>query len=320
MITQIGNYYLGQDIASAQGLKEFSEEEYATAETAGMKRMLDDEKFLNVQPAEFVVAAAEFAGVPWESLVIGSTKGKIYKLALQNIFDDSKLAEGIFEVVLIFFSEQMGKYNEHPLFSKKYIWSTPEGIVFLNKPNRLGHDAINLIITASFNREQAESFLKVGTPKTGKSPIQVGITWNPLKNTDEENMKWALLRAIEWGNWPLFLSQSIAPAFFIFFPWWKVALVFAWLNWLWSFLRYKYINIPLSDLGCWAAKLKWITIPGTVILLLMKHEYFKSFFCLIWPVLVVPLGFFSSGGFQIGILQKKIMNKFGYSETKKPSD
>ena len=76
MIKEIGNYSRTQKIECAQGLKEFSEEEYFMAETVGMKRMLEDEKMFNGP-------AIEFASVPWETTTIGSTKGRIYKICLQ---------------------------------------------------------------------------------------------------------------------------------------------------------------------------------------------------------------------------------------------
>ena len=60
MISRIGDYCLTQEIDSAQGLKEFSEEEYAMAEAAGMGRTLEDEKWFNG-------ISSEFASIPWES-------------------------------------------------------------------------------------------------------------------------------------------------------------------------------------------------------------------------------------------------------------
>ena len=42
--------------------------------------------------------------------------------------------------------------------------------------------------------------------------------WNPSEHTKEENTKWSWLRAIEWGQWPLFMSQIFAPLLLIIIP------------------------------------------------------------------------------------------------------
>ena len=35
------------------------------------------------------------------------------------------------------------------------------------------------------------------------------MLWNARENTDEENLRWSLLRAIEWGRWPFFKGWDI---------------------------------------------------------------------------------------------------------------
>ena len=51
--------------------------------------------------------------------------------------------------------------------------------------------------------------------------------WRPEQHSDDENLRWALLRAIEWKHWPLFLSQPIVPVLLYFYPWpWVIGLVF----------------------------------------------------------------------------------------------
>jgi len=62
------------------------------------------------------------------------------------------------------------------------------------------------------------------------------MLWNPLQNSDDENLKWCLLRAIEWNDWPLFLSQPVAPLIFVVLPWPVVVISVLALNYLWAFL------------------------------------------------------------------------------------
>jgi hypothetical protein len=33
--------------------------------------------------------------------------------------------------------------------------------------------------------------------------------WNPDRHPDEENLRWAWLRAIEWKHWPLFFPEAV---------------------------------------------------------------------------------------------------------------
>ena len=120
MINKIGNYFLTQEINSAPGLKEFSEEEYFAAETVGIKRTLEDEKMFNG-------LSVEFAYIPWEVTTISSTKGKIYKICLQLNITNKKSAKEVLTTVLQFINKEIGKYNEHPFLSDKYIWDTADG-------------------------------------------------------------------------------------------------------------------------------------------------------------------------------------------------
>ena len=93
MIERIGDYYLGEEIDSAEGLVEFSEEEYFMAENAGMKRMLEDEKMFNGKQTDF-------ASVPWDTTTIASTKGKIYKICLQVNSTSKKMSKRVLHTVL----------------------------------------------------------------------------------------------------------------------------------------------------------------------------------------------------------------------------
>ena len=84
-----------------------------------------------------------------------------------------------------------------------------------------------------------------------------GVLWNPLEHSDDENLRWCWLRAIEWGKWPLFIAQAIVPILYLFLPWWWIVIAVVILTWLWAFIRYKYINITLVDLGPLVVYLKW---------------------------------------------------------------
>ena len=82
--------------------------------------------------------------------------------------------------------------------------------------------------------------------------------WNPNENSNDENMRWCHLRAIEWTSWPLFVAQPIAPVALLFFSWWNVALVVFGASVFWVFVVRDKIVIPsLAYWGCLVVRLKW---------------------------------------------------------------
>ncbi len=147
MIKKIGNYFLTQEIDSAQGLIEFSEEEYFMAENLEMKRILEDEKMFNG-------ISVEFASIPWESTTIGSTKGRIYKICLQLNSKSKKSAKKVLNTVMDFINKEIGRYSEHPFLSDKYIWDTTEGNIILYRMSKFDIHSVNIFFTSNIIREQ----------------------------------------------------------------------------------------------------------------------------------------------------------------------
>ena len=147
MIDKIGNYFLTQDVKTAQGLKEFSNEEYLAAETAGMKRTLEDEKMFNGN-------SVEFASIPWECTTIASTKGKIYKICLQLNSKSKSTSRKILKTVVQFINKEIGRYNEHTFLSDKYIWDTDKGNIILYRLSMFDIHSVNIFFTSNIIREQ----------------------------------------------------------------------------------------------------------------------------------------------------------------------
>ena len=141
------------------------------------------------------------------------------------------------------------------------------------------------------------------------------LNWESSKHSDEENNRWSLLRAIEWGIWPAFLSIPIVPLFLTFFVWWKVIIVVISLTIFWSFIRYKYVNIKMAYYGVLLVQLKWIICPIVAIYLLTQSSSIAAVITLFWAFLAAYCGIFV-GGTKIGFIQKMFMNKLGYSENK----
>jgi hypothetical protein len=107
-----------------------------------------------------------------------------------------------------------------------------------------------------------------------------------LEFTDEELRRWLLLRAIEWANWPAFISQAAAPVLFLFFSWPYVLAGVIALDLLWVFVRYSYVSPRLANIACLVVVwLKWPAAVGSAIYLLHHQSYAAGVLALIWPLL-----------------------------------
>jgi hypothetical protein len=136
------------------------------------------------------------------------------------------------------------------------------------------------------------------------------MTWNPLEHPDEENLRWAWLRAVEWGRWPIFLSQVYAPVLLLFISWkWVVGLTIG-ANLAWLGGRFLDVNVQVAFLGALVTQVKWLTwIPCTALMFWLGRSP-EDWICLFWFVLIFPMGMFPP--VQIGAIQKRFMEKLGY--------
>lgn len=83
------------------------------------------------------------------------------------------------------------------------------------------------------------------------------VIHNPRLYTDDENLRWCWLRAVEWGQWPLFVGQLIGPVMLLMFTWWYVAAAIVILTWVWALIRYRFVSIVLAWSGPCVIILKW---------------------------------------------------------------
>ena len=137
------------------------------------------------------------------------------------------------------------------------------------------------------------------------------IAWNPAEHSDQDNLTWSWLRAVEWGRWAIFLSQSVAPIFLLFFNWKSVVVGTVVVNLLWAgFVRYRFVSIKAAYLGAIIVRLKWVTCPLVATYLYLHGEKTGAAFALLWPILVFIVGAFPTT--QIGKIQNMFMAKFGH--------
>jgi hypothetical protein len=135
--------------------------------------------------------------------------------------------------------------------------------------------------------------------------------WNPAEHTDEENLRWSWLRAVEWGRWPIFVSQIYAPILLLFLPWPAVVIAVIISNILWALvIRYHHVSVGAASMAAVLTRLKWVICPITAIYLLASGNIGNSVFALLWPLVIFVIGIVPT--VQVGKIQKMFMAQLGY--------
>jgi hypothetical protein len=74
--------------------------------------------------------------------------------------------------------------------------------------------------------------------------------WNSGEHSDEENIRWSWLRAVEWLEWPLFISQPVVPILLYFYRWPAVLGGVVAVAFLWRALVRPFWVVPsLANIG-----------------------------------------------------------------------
>jgi hypothetical protein len=139
-------------------------------------------------------------------------------------------------------------------------------------------------------------------------------TWNPLAHSDQDNFKWAFLRAIEWGRWPVFLSQGFIPILLLFFPWtWVLGGVIAANIVLWVAGAVIGVSVRLAYLGSFVNQIKWVIwLPCTILLFLWSRSP-ESWISCFYFFLVFPMGMFPP--VPVKPLHLRFMKAMGYEKS-----
>jgi hypothetical protein len=104
----------------------------------------------------------------------------------------------------------------------------------------------------------------------------------------------ARVRAGHWINWPLFLSQPLAPLVLYYFPTPEFIIPFViavvGINILWiKYVSRLFVSPTLSRLSDLFVSTKWISCPAIALLLFRAGHSFVGIFALLWPALLLPL-------------------------------
>lgn len=141
------------------------------------------------------------------------------------------------------------------------------------------------------------------------------MTWKADAHSDEENMRWCSLRAIEWGAWPVFVSQPIVPILLIMTQWKALILALAVINLLWAFtVRYAVVSPAAATVGVFFVRIKWITGPAAALYLYGIGQTVPAALALFWPLVAMVLGPVTALGTEIGRIQTMFMRALGYQE------
>jgi hypothetical protein len=150
--------------------------------------------------------------------------------------------------------------------------------------------------------------------------------WKPAQHSDDENLQWALLRAIEWRHWPLFLSQPLVPVLLYFYSWplvigLVVIATFAW----WFIVAPQFTPSTAVDLAIYFVKLRFATSPLMAYGIWQTGRPWVAVLALLWPfvgnwlvlwLLMFPQAALASSArakaAQIGVIQRRLMSRFGY--------
>jgi hypothetical protein len=115
--------------------------------------------------------------------------------------------------------------------------------------------------------------------------------WNPAEHSDEENLRWSYRRAVEWGRWPIFVSQIYAPILLLFLTWQALVIAVVLSNILWAiFIRYRYVSVGAASTAAVLTRLKWVLCPIAATYLFVSGNIANSLFALFWPLVIFVIG------------------------------
>jgi hypothetical protein len=145
--------------------------------------------------------------------------------------------------------------------------------------------------------------------------------WKAQKHSDDENLRWSWLRALEWGTWPIFISQPIAPVAIVFFSWWTVVLATLIATVFWIVFVRDIIVVPaLAFWGAVIVRLKWVTCPIAAYILWQRGARGAAVVAFLWPLLILlmPLLLLPFGMARVSDIQKLFMQCLGYEPPTQP--
>jgi hypothetical protein len=152
-LMQIGDYFLGQNISNDSHLTEVSKSEYKA-----LPKVFHGEKILRASDVTFL-------GHSW-NILLGTTKGRVYKLSAQFISDDHNMVDRVYSEAINYCSKQYGSPSSGknlPYFlgnlyetsgcteqevESVMMWKSSQGNVILDHRSLVGDHFVNLQATS----------------------------------------------------------------------------------------------------------------------------------------------------------------------------
>ena len=117
------------------------------------------------------------------------------------------------------------------------------------------------------------------------------------------------LRAIEWCNWPAYISLASVPVLFIWVKWWEVILGVFLANALWACIRHRAHSLRLANtVAMIVAPGQWVVAVVCVIVQLISHHWALAAISGLWPLLG-GLVYFPGG--KIGLIEANFAMEIG---------
>jgi hypothetical protein len=129
--------------------------------------------------------------------------------------------------------------------------------------------------------------------------------------SDEELAALCRLRAIEWSNWPAFLSIAAAPILFVFCGITPVLLAIAAASLAWRYFRVRWVSLPAAIVGCTFEKLKYVTIPVGCCVLLWRHQWGSTLFAAFTPLYMAYFGTLSPSLYDLLEINVRMVQQSG---------
>ncbi len=131
------------------------------------------------------------------------------------------------------------------------------------------------------------------------------------KMTQAEEKQFLMLRALEWGKWPLFVLQPIAPILLLFAEWWKV-LTFEMLAYFtWGLVRYRFVSLKLATAGAFFVKLKWPVSLGVGAYFAYSGNWAYAVLAAAWPLITLVLTAFQFSPLSYGKIEREFAKQAG---------
>ena len=145
MLKKIDEYYLNIPIREVFEVRELNSQEYAMFESAGVRMIFPEEKIYHGRNILFV-------GAVWK-IVLGTSKGNIYRIAAQTVCLDRNEAVVTFNATYRILFEEMNTPNSG-VQEQSFVWDTTEGNVILELTRGGDNYVVQICLTSGLIRRQ----------------------------------------------------------------------------------------------------------------------------------------------------------------------